>query len=179
MIRIGTPTAGEGPGELLLACHARIRSFTGLAARLASSEPASAADVAEAAARVHRYYSVALPLHQADEELSLAPRLERVAGAALLESLSAMKDQHVRLDEVIAGLLPSWERLVREPAARAQLSSAMAREIARLEELWTVHLGSEETAVFPALRLLPAPELTQIAAEMRARRADPGAPAAG
>ena len=64
-------TAAEGPLELLLGCHQRIRNFTQLASRVASGEPASDADVADAARRVHRYHAIALPLHQADEEQRL------------------------------------------------------------------------------------------------------------
>ena len=55
MLQIGTrPRAEEGPVELLLACHARIRSLTELAVRLAGRDPAPDAEVAEAARRVHR-----------------------------------------------------------------------------------------------------------------------------
>ena len=71
----GPSPTDAGPAELLLACHGRIRWFTALAARLASAEPASEASVADAALRVHRYHAVALPLHQADEELSIARQL--------------------------------------------------------------------------------------------------------
>ena len=66
---VGEGPATEGPFELLLGCYARIRAFTSLAARLCSDEPASEPEVAGAAARVHRYHAVALPLHQADEDL--------------------------------------------------------------------------------------------------------------
>ena len=83
--------SSEDPVELLLGCHARIRTFTALAARLSSAEPAPEADVAEAARRVRRYHAVALPLHEMDEELSIAPRLQRGAPAELGEALAAMK----------------------------------------------------------------------------------------
>lgn len=170
MIRIGgSPKSGEGPTELLLACHGRIRSFTELAARLASDEPAPDVEVAEAARRVHRYHAVALPLHQADEELSIAPRLAR----AVPEALAAMKREHAELDAVLAGLLPLWERLAAEPGLRRELSAALAREVARMQQLWARHLTAEEEVIFPALRLLAAADLEQIAREMRARRSTP------
>lgn len=172
MIGIGTTaTRSEGPVELLLACHARIRSFTELAARLASDERAPEAEVAEAARRVHRYHAVALPLHQQDEELSIAPRLERLAPPAVLEALAAMKRQHVVLDEVLAGLLPRWERLAAEPGLRGELSPAMGRDVARMQVLWAEHLGPEEAVIFPALRSLP--DLAEIGREMRGRRSGP------
>jgi len=68
------PATG-GPADLLLACHVCIRAFTALAGRLASADPAPDAEVAAAAQRVHCYHFVALPLHQEDEERSIAPRL--------------------------------------------------------------------------------------------------------
>jgi hemerythrin-like domain-containing protein len=170
MIQIGTrPKESEGPAGLLLACHQRIRSFTELAARIASEEPAPDDEVAEAARRVHRYHAVALPLHQADEELSLAPRLE----GAVPRELAAMKREHVELDEVLAGLLPLWERVAAEPRLRRELSSEMAREVGRMQRLWTRHLAAEEELIFPALKILAAAELEQIAGEMRARRSTP------
>ncbi len=68
------PPAGDVV-DLLLECHTRIRSFTTLAARLASTPGLAAAEVAEAAAGVHRYFTQALPLHARDEEESVLPRL--------------------------------------------------------------------------------------------------------
>ena len=172
MIGIGTTAKGtEGPVELLLACHARIRSFTELAARLASAEPAPEAEIAEAARRVHRYHAVALPLHQADEEQSIAPRLQRVAGPQVLEALVAMQRQHVALDAVLAGLLPRWERLAAEPGLRGELSAGLARDVARMQALWAEHLGAEEAIIFPALRGLDG--LAEVAREMRGRRSAP------
>ena len=162
--------ATAGPAALLLACHGRIRSFTALAARLATAEPAPDAEVADAAARVHRYHAVALPLHQADEELSIAPRHERAARPEVLEALAKMKREHVELDALVSGLLPIWQVLVREPRRRCELSPVMAREVGRAQVLWTAHLTAEEETIFPALQSLEAGELARITDEIRARR---------
>ena len=61
----------------MLACHARIRHFVGVAARLRDKDvqEASLADVAESVASVRRYFSMAFPLHEADEESDLTPLL--------------------------------------------------------------------------------------------------------
>ena len=170
---IGEPLrspADAGPAALLLSCHERIRSFTALAVRLASAEPATELTVSETAGRVHRYHAIALPLHQADEEQSIAPRLERAAAPALLEALARMKREHVALDEVISGLLPLWQSLAAEPGRRGELAFVLAREVARAQDLWAVHLAAEEEIVFPALRSLQASELSCITGEIRARR---------
>src|SRR5207244_13016813 len=164
--------SSEDPVQLLLGCHTRIRTFTALAARLSSEEPAPDADVAKAAHRVHRYYSVALPLHEADEELSIAPRLQRGAPAELGEALLVMKRQHLELDAMLAGLLPLWRLIADEPRRRSDLSPGMAREVDRMEELWAQHLTKEEELIFPAMRrLLDTSELARITVEMRERRA--------
>jgi hemerythrin-like domain-containing protein len=161
----------EGPAELLLGCHQRIRQFTELAVRVASHEPASDADVADAARRVHRYHSVALPLHQADEEQSIAPRLEPLVAPEIRYALGGMRRQHVELDETLATLLPLWERLAAEPGMRRQLAGRMASALARMQELWAHHLAVEEDLIFPELtRVLDAAQLATIAEEMRARR---------
>ena len=171
---LGTSEAtarAEGPVELLLGCHARIREFTALAARVASEEAASDADVADAARRVHRYHAVALPLHQADEEMSIAPRLEPIAPPALRHALSEMRRQHVELDETLASLLRLWEQLAVEPGRRSEMAPAMLRGVTRMQGLWAQHLSVEEEVIFPELsRVLDAAQLASIAEEMRARR---------
>jgi iron-sulfur cluster repair protein YtfE (RIC family) len=165
----GSPS--EGAAELLLGCHQRIRTFTELAARLASHEPASDADVADAARRVHRYHAVALPLHQADEEQSVAPRLEPLVAPEIRYALAGMRRQHLELDETLATLLPIWDRLATEPGMRRQLAAPMAKGVARMKELWAHHLSVEEDLIFPELkRVLGAAQLAAIAGEMRARR---------
>jgi len=66
----------EDAFDLLLGCHQRIRHFTATAAKLAHAQGATADEIRMAAASVHRYYSVSLPLHEADEEDSLRSRLD-------------------------------------------------------------------------------------------------------
>ena len=164
MLQIGKkPKSAQGPVELLLDCHARIRSFTELAKRLASDEPATPEEVADAARRVHRYHSLALPLHQEDEEASIAPLLRGVD-----EAVAAMKQEHAGLHDVLARLLPMWDALAQDPSLRGKLLEPMAQEMSRMEVLWARHLTAEEVLVFPAIRRVPEPE--RILEEMRARR---------
>src|SRR5574341_1715069 len=75
LVGLGTPGARSDAVDLLLECHQRIRSFLGLALRLGEAWAAEPAEVADAAARVHRYFALALPLHAQDEDQSIAPRL--------------------------------------------------------------------------------------------------------
>jgi iron-sulfur cluster repair protein YtfE (RIC family) len=164
-VRLGQkPPAAETPASLLLDCHARIRSFARLAVRLAS-EDAPDAELTDAAARVHRYFTKALPLHIADEERSIAPRLRRFAPDAA-EALAAMEREHRMHDELLARLVPAWDALRLDPRGR-QDTLADARHLeTQLEE----HLLAEERAVLPALDRLPAAEARGIVDELRARR---------
>ncbi len=58
----------EDAVDLLVGCHQRIHHFTGVAVKLAHAHGATADEIRQAAAGVHRYYSVSLPLHEADDE---------------------------------------------------------------------------------------------------------------
>src|SRR6266567_4388999 len=58
-IKLGNrPSAVERDAvDMLLACHQRIRNFTGIALRLADVDEAGTEEVANAAETVHRYYT--------------------------------------------------------------------------------------------------------------------------
>ena len=165
LVRLGgKPPGEETAASLLLDCHARIRSFAELAVRLAQEEAADA-ELADAAARVHRYFTQALPLHVADEERSLAPRLRKLAPhtAAALET---MEREHRAHDQLLARLIPAWDALRSDPRLRRDTLADAVRLRALLEE----HLAAEERLVIPALAQLPAEEARAIVAELRARR---------
>jgi len=121
--------------DLLLACHARIRRFIDLAQR--------AGDDAEVRATVIRYFTEALPLHVADEEELIAPRV----------ATGEMHAEHVSHEPLLARLCAG--------------DFTVAPELA---VLFDQHLAAEERDVFPAVRGLPQPEQDAIRAAMRARR---------
>jgi hemerythrin-like domain-containing protein len=161
--------------ELLLGCHSRIRHFTDMALRLAqNADQAPPDDLARAAAAVHRYFTVALPLHEADENESLYPRMRAALadGDELTSALDAMVAQHRDIDAVIAGLVPVWERVREEPSAAPPLQSHLLAGAERLDQLWATHLKLEEEFIIPLVRRrLPISALDGIFSEMRARRA--------
>src|SRR5512135_3141885 len=98
------PPVAEDPFAWLADCHERIRRFSSLAVSL-SRAPAEtpAAELADAAASIVRYFTVALPLHEQDEEASLAPRLEnRPLSDAARTALASLAPDHRRLEEVLA-----------------------------------------------------------------------------
>ena len=182
-IRKGAAPAADGSSErpvaLLLACHGRIRSFTELAIALASRAAATPKDeVAEAARSLDRYHRIALPLHEADEDCSLRPRLAVASAASdVLDALASVEEEHRQIDALVAELLASWSALAVDPRSLPAVAPRIAGPTEALASLWAPHLTREEAIVFPAVDLLPAETQRLIASEMRARRAPlPAAP---
>ncbi len=173
--QITPPRAPNRPPEdafqLLVACHLRIRHFAAAAAKLAHAQGASAEDIRMSAAGVHRYLSVSLPLHEADEEDTLRPRLEAVADDRMRHALVAMHDQHQAIDELVERLLPLLMLLQRNPDAMHDTGSEMCSITKALQEIFDAHLKLEEEVVFPAiLKALPEHERAAMLKEMQQRR---------
>jgi hemerythrin-like domain-containing protein len=160
----------QTPRNLLLACHERIRHFTAMARRLAENPAAPLEQVADAADAIHRYFSVALPLHEADENVSIDPRLQAAGSPETAQASEEMVLQHRRLNAVIKQLLPLWDALCREPEKLPGFVPRLVQLVSELESLWEKHLRLEEEIVFPAMERMPPRELEAILREMRERR---------
>jgi iron-sulfur cluster repair protein YtfE (RIC family) len=169
IVRIGERTGGDGDAvDSLIACHQRIRSFLALGARIAEQGGAPL-EVADACQRIERYFRQAMPLHVADEEDTILPRL-RGREAPLDRALADMHEQHRAHESAQAAFTAAAAALASDPsdpARRLQLGAsgqALSAELAP-------HLELEEAIVFPAMRrLLSGPELADLAREIRARR---------
>jgi iron-sulfur cluster repair protein YtfE (RIC family) len=162
----------------LLECHERIRRFTAMATRLAGALEAPAAQVVEAAAQLERYFATALPLHVADEDGTVLPRL-LAAGpdGPVREALEQMEQEHRLIDALLLPQLEAWRRLQAQPGQLPALAPGLVERALRLGEAMEPHLQREERIVFPALeRLLPRALQEQLVGEMLARR---GASAGG
>jgi iron-sulfur cluster repair protein YtfE (RIC family) len=162
----------EDAVDLLLACHERIRQFTATTARLAAAGDAPASEVSQAAAGVHRYFTVALPLHEMDENLSVYPRLCAAAPAEIGAALDSMVEEHRAINLVIERMKPLLQVLESDPALIAAVTNQLGICARQLDALFTRHLKLEEELIFPAMRkYLPADSREAILAEMRQRRA--------
>ena len=157
--------------RLLLDCHVRIRRFAAMAVRLARTLDAPAGQRADAAAQLQRYFRIALPLHVADEEESLAPRLRALQGderERLGPALREMSRQHVDIEARLARVLPAWQQVEESGGVHAGPSEG---EALALCDLLLRHLALEETELFPLLaRSVPAAEGEAFVQELRARR---------
>jgi len=161
----------EDAVDLLTGCHDRIRHFTGVAVKLAHAQGAAPQEIVQAAAGVHRYYSVSLPLHEADEEETLRPRLGTVADEKVRHALMAMSDQHMAIDELLERLLPLLLMVQNNPEALSAAGAEMCAIAKALDEMFRAHLQMEEEAIFPAIRAqLPDATQAEILHEMQGRR---------
>lgn len=175
IVHLRTRPGSSAPDDVvtsLLSCHERIRRFVSLALRLSSATDVPAEQVADAAAQLRKYFTVALPLHAADEDQSVKPRLLAARpDPEVTRALHTMSDQHPLIDSAIAGLEPLWHALVQTPARLPELSEELNIRTLHFQNLWNEHLPLEESLVFPAIRQwLPQREQQAILEEMRARR---------
>lgn len=160
--------------SMLISCHARIRHFTGVAMRLAFAQGVPTAEIAQAAERVHRYFTVALPLHEADENESLHPRLRGSApeGELAGPAADAMVEQHRSIDEIVERLVPICELLKSNPSMHGTVAEELRQLTTALQQMFDSHLKLEEETIFPAMKKYLTPEqLGAIEQEMRDRRA--------
>lgn len=155
--------------DALLECHERIRRFTELARELGARSDLPTSEVRDTCERCARYFTDALPLHVADEEQSLVPRLAGLS-REVDEALATMETQHREHQEGLSRTLRALEGLraaPSDPERRAELHTAASA----LSAEFTLHLAMEETVLFPAIRTrLPIATQELIAGEVRARR---------
>jgi len=157
--------------QLLTACHVRIRHFSAAAVKLAHAQAAPADDIRMSAAGVYRYLSVSLPLHEADEEDTVRPRLDAVADDHVRHALIAMHDQHQAIDELVERLLPLLLMVERNPDTIHDAGTEMCSITKALQEIFEAHLKLEEDAIFPAIELLlPDDQRQAMLLEMQKRR---------
>jgi hemerythrin-like domain-containing protein len=170
LTRFGKPAAPGDAVDLMVECHERIRSFLALARRIGEASDASDAEVREAAQRVHRYFTQALPLHAEDEERSIRPRLLGREPAVDAE-LSRMMQEHEEHGPPLSALLAACDALAADPGRLAELRRPLLAATGELERHFVLHLEREEKVIFPAMRrLLDKATDAIIVDEIRGRR---------
>jgi hypothetical protein len=144
--RTPSTISADDPLGMVLECHERIRRFVSLAEILATP-PAGATpeQISEGARDVLRYFTVALPLHEDDEEKSIAPRLAgKKLGADAEQALADLAPQHREIEELISGLTRRWKELAGEPERLGTLRTLFGAPTKRLKQLFDAHLEGEE-----------------------------------
>lgn len=169
-------SAPATPAELLLDCHARIRHFVQLSRTLASNPQATDEEVADAAAALFRYFTLALPMHEADENITLFPRIRAAQPPEGLvrQAAETMLEQHKAIEELLVEFLPICSALDRNPGRLPVLAPRLQHVTLALERIFTAHLHMEETVIFPALGELFSAQQNQVMLhEMQERRQPP------
>ncbi|MBI5533310.1 MAG: hemerythrin domain-containing protein [Deltaproteobacteria bacterium] len=158
--------------DLLFACHERIRRLSRLAQRLTGAHGSPLGEVQEAAGSLLRYFRHALPLHVADEDLTIRPRLHEIElDAEVRDALERMSSEHVSIDGLLASLMPCWERLASDGSLLGEMPQGWVEDSRMLREQLDSHLAMEEETIFPALRrYLSADSEWVIWREIRERR---------
>lgn len=169
LLQIGQRPQTNDLVSLLVECHGRIRRFLDIAHELATTPGVPADEARAAAGQVRRYFTVAFPLHLADEEESIIPRLTG-RSAELDRALAQTHDDHAEHAELIDRLVALCDTVVRDPQQLPATATELAATATRLTDVLEAHLRLEELHIFPALRELPEAERSTIHDEMRTRR---------
>lgn len=159
----------DHPADLLLACHGRIRGFMATARAIATRDDAEDDAVRASARAVLRYFRVALPLHSADEDDTIAPRMKG-RGVTVDAALATVASDHRTMESSLATMCALLDAIERDPSSRAANRDALAAIVGELDAFWERHLGLEEAVLVPALRELAGTEIDSIRTEMRSRR---------
>jgi len=172
LLSIAKPSADTTPGlvDLLLECHTRIRRFLAIAQAAAQRSDVDNDETIAACQSVERYFSEALPLHMADEEESILPRLMAACPGEVASTLQRMTHQHHEHQPLVATVLQSSAALRADPQS-APRRTALSMATTALHRAFHEHLTMEETIVFPAIqRYLPEQVQHTIRDELRRRR---------
>lgn len=174
MLTIGEPPARgfDDPLGLMSDCHRRIEKFLAVLTTVGERAAGRVLTVeeAEALTTARRYFAGMATKHTADEEQSLAPRLQASLAAApdVAEGLARLVAQHVEVaaqHAALDALAEAWQ--AGEVPAPAQWRSLTDTLVATYAE----HIAYEDGTLYPfAASVLTAAELGAIGAEMAERR---------
>ena len=155
------------PLGLLRACHERVLNHCDTLEKLAAhlGDKGLDQDAKEAAAQVHKYFSVAGKHHHQDEEQNIFPPLARTS-LKLADLVHQLKQEHEKLDALWAGLAP----LLARPASIEDIDAfgEMARQFA---DAYRAHVRREnEDLLDIAQHIFSSDELKKIGEKMAERR---------
>lgn len=170
LVPLGKRQGTEDVVELLLECHVRIRKFLAMAENLAAARDANPDEIRDVAAQVRRYFAESLPLHVADEQEQILPRIASWS-TEIDRALATMTDDHSAHVASVDRLIALCDTLVRDPDQHAAVAAELATIAAHLTSEMGRHLEIEERVIFPALRRLPAEQRDEMLRAMRERRA--------
>lgn len=155
------------PLGLLRACHERVLQHCELLLKLATHLGDKGVDqeARDAAAKIHKYFSVAGKHHHQDEEQDIFPRLSRVS-LKLADRVHRLKQQHQTIDALWGQLAP----LLNRPAS-IEDHAAFKVLAQQLAEAYSDHIRMENEELLDiAQHIFSHEELKQIGEKMAERR---------
>lgn len=160
----------DDPMALLRACHEKVVRFTRLAQRLQAhvAEHGADAQAQEAATAVLRYFTLAAPLHHADEDENLFVALRGLGHADLNARIDALQQEH---DTLGALWLPVQAWLQRIAEGRSPTDTPA--DVDAFATRYRAHAEREEATVYPHAAELSPAVLRALADAMVARRSPP------
>jgi iron-sulfur cluster repair protein YtfE (RIC family) len=141
-----------------------------MARDLARAEHPNPAEVRSVAAQIARYFGEALPLHVADEQEQILPRIASWS-PDIDRALATMTDDHAAHVAWVERLTAICDSLAEQPGELPRLRAELRQIADDLSTDMSRHLELEERIVFPALRRLSADQKTELLDSMRERRA--------
>lgn len=163
------------PTGLLSDCHRRIEVFLQALERVASvaDRPLTEKTRAALESALH-YFREAAPMHTADEEESLFPRLRQMHLPdihAAIERLEPLEHDHLLAGSLHTKVEELGNRYIAAGSLESTAVEAFRKTIASLVSIYKQHIDIEDALIFPlAARLLSSTEKAAIADEMAARR---------
>lgn len=163
------PTAPDfsDPLGLLRACHERVFQHCDTLDNLAAhiGDKGIDLDAREAAAQVHKYFSVAGKHHHEDEEQDLFPRLAR-QDPGLTNLIHQLNQEHEKLDELWAQIEPQLAH-----PATIKDSNVFLELAQQFTDAYRMHVRKENDELLDmAQSILDSDELQQIGTHMAERR---------
>lgn len=177
-IQINAPAehSFDTPIELLTDCHRRIEKFLGQMISIVNECRGGELDKdhRQALETAMRYFRQAAPLHTADEEVSLFPRLRQTSqqeAVGAFDLLDRLEQDHIVAAEShteVDGLVQAW---LTEGFLETSDLERLSLELHGLRTLYDRHIALEDGTLFPlASRVLPPEEVAQVGREMAVRR---------
>lgn len=160
----------DDPMALLRACHEKVVRFTTLAQRLQAHVRDKGVDeqAREAAQAVLRYFTLAAPLHHADEDDDLFVALRMLEQAPLTARIDALQAEHDALGQRWAEVRPWLEAL-----ASGLAPTGAEPDVDGFATRYREHAQAEEAEVYPHAAELSPATLRALADAMVARRLPP------
>lgn len=178
-IQIGVKSEGSFQEPLLLLrdCHRRIERFLHQLVRIleghAATESLKGADK-EAFETALRYFENAEPLHTADEEESLFPRLRMKQNEEVERILRTLEADHDVVSTLHREVNVIGRKWLQQGLFNEEERQQILEKLHFLQGIYKEHIGIEDNILFPlSSSLLDAGELRAVGEEMARRRGVP------